>query len=474
MANIVVVGAGMGGLSAAMLLALDGHDVTVVERDGASPGSDHRDNWENWERRGVNQFRQLHLMLPLWRHLLERELPTVATQLDEAGALRFNMIDALPDEVTGPPMDGDDRFTFLTGKRPFLEGVLANAASETFGVEIRRGVAIPGLLSEPGTGGVPRVIGVATEGGEEIRADLVVDAAGRRSALPDWLAAIGARRPLEEKEDCGFVYYGRHFRSGDGSLPRLVSSMLVSHDSVSTLVLPAEGGTWGVGVITSARDHAVRRLSQVETWDRVAGRFPHLAGWVDAEPITDVHVMAKIEDRCRRFVVDGSPVATGVLAVGDSWACTNPSLGRGASVGLLHACTLRDLLREVPISDGTTLATRWDAATEEVVAPMYRSTLSFDRHRLAEIDAQIAGVPYETDDPSWAITKAMMAGVMQDPVVLRGFSAIMSLLASPDEVLAEPGMLERVLAHHADGGGARPVASPDRQELVEICAGVRV
>jgi hypothetical protein len=46
--------------------------------------------------------------------------------------------------------------------------------------------------------------------------------------------------------------------------------------------------------------------------------------------VTDVLPMGGTIERYRRFVVDGVPVATGIVSVGDSWACTNPSLGRGS------------------------------------------------------------------------------------------------------------------------------------------------
>ena len=61
-------------------------------------------------------------------------------------------------------------------------------------------------------------------------------------------------------------------------------------------------------------------------------------------------------------MVDGEPVVTGLAALGDAWACTNPSLGRGASIGLLHACALRDLLREVSPDEPERLARRFDEA----------------------------------------------------------------------------------------------------------------
>ena len=101
------------------------------------------------------------------------------------------------------------------------------------------------------------------------------------------------------------------------------------------------------------------------------------------------------------------PVVTGLVAVGDAWASTNPSLGRGASIGALHACVLRDVVAKEGTADADTLVLRFAAETAATVAPYVDSTLSFDRHRLAEIEADVAGVPYEPADPTWAITRAL-------------------------------------------------------------------
>jgi len=60
------------------------------------------------------------------------------------------------------------------------------------------------------------------------------------------------------------------------------------------------------------------------------------------------------------------------------------------------------------------LARRWKAATA-AVEPWLSDTVAFDRHRLAEIDAQIAGRPYETDDPGWLLGQGVMRGAATDP-----------------------------------------------------------
>ncbi len=85
MAQIVVMGGGLVGLTAGMLLARDGHQVTVLERDAGGPKGRATDLWQRWDRRGVNQFRQLHFMLPRWRAVMERELPEVITEPGRRG-----------------------------------------------------------------------------------------------------------------------------------------------------------------------------------------------------------------------------------------------------------------------------------------------------------------------------------------------------------------------------------------------------
>jgi flavin-dependent dehydrogenase len=180
--------------------------------------------------------------------------------------------------------------------------------------------------------------------------------------------------------------------------------------------------------------------------------------------------MAGIEDRCRSFVVDGDPVASGVVAIGDAWACTNPSLGRGAAIGLLHAGGLRDVLRETDPGDHDKLVRRFDEWTAANVQPLYRATLWYDRHRLAELDADAAGVPYQTDDATWAISLALFAASLTDPDIARAYLSLVSMLATPEEIFAEPGLFEKTIAH---GGQAPnyPLDGPGRPDLLAAIGG---
>ncbi len=471
MADIVVSGAGLIGMSAALLLAADGHRLTVLERD-PSPPPDPADAWELWERRGVNQFRLPHYFQPRFRAIVEAELPAVAGALGAAGARRFDMIGVIPDAITGGPRDGDDELVALTARRPVAEAALASVADAHDAITVRRGAAVRALRAGASTGpGVPHVTGVALEDGSELEADLVVDATGRRSPLPGWVTAAGGRTPSEEGDDSGFVYFGRHFRSDDGELPPMIAGLAQTYGSLSALTLPADNGTWSVVLVASAADGALRPLRDPDRWVRTVRALPGCAHWIDAEPLDDaVAVMAKIADRRRSLVVDGEPVVTGVLPVGDSWACTNPSLGRGAAIGLLHALALRDLLRDVPIDDPHRVASEWAVATDESVGGWYEDTNTYDRLRLGEVQAEVDGVPYEPEDPEWEAAKGLESAIGQDPELLRAFLRVASVHQRVGDVMAGPGVADRVSAARAHSRDEARVG-PSRQELLATVAG---
>jgi flavin-dependent dehydrogenase len=471
MAKIVVIGAGVVGLGAAMLLAGDGHQVIVLERDPAGPPDDPTEAWKQWQRPGLNQFRLPHAFLGGFREILDTELPELAQSWRAAGALQLNFIrDVLPEQLSGGWRDGDEQYEWLTGRRPVMEAVTAAAAEATPGAEVRRGTAVAGLITGAGAlPGVPHVTGVRTRAGESIPADLVVDMTGRRSSLPDWLDEIGARRVTEELEDCGFVYYGRHFRSADGSTPVLIGPPQIHWGTVSSLTLPADNGTWSVVLVTSSKDKALRPLREPDRWEAVVRSLPLVAHWLDGTPIDGLKVLARLEDRYRGFVVDGAPVATGVVAVADSWSCSNPANGRGASIGMLHARTLRDQLRTAGLDDPAAFAGAFHKATAESVEPWYRTTLATDRHRLGEIEAGVRGQTYDSPDPWYQLENALDAAAGQDPDCVRALFDIRFVLRGPDEVFARPGLREKTLRLGA-GSRDEPRLGPDREQLLALMA----
>ena len=95
--RVVMAGAGFAGLAGALFLARRGHEVTVIERDGAPPDGEPSDDVDRWRHPGVPQARQSHALLARAARVLADEAPDVIAAFVErgiraAGVKRFGFV----------------------------------------------------------------------------------------------------------------------------------------------------------------------------------------------------------------------------------------------------------------------------------------------------------------------------------------------------------------------------------------------
>lgn len=462
MGRIVVCGAGIVGMSVAIMLAQDGHQVTVVEADPGGAPATPVEAWESWNRKGIAQFHQPHNLFARFRQVCDEEMPGLTGQLLAAGCVWVDYLNSYLSAFPDPsPRPADDRFRAITGRRPVVESVIAGAAESQPGVSLRRGVRVARLLAgRSAIQGAPHVAGIGTTTGEHLIADLVVDAMGRRTPAAGWLTQLGAGAPHAESEDVGFVYYTRYFTGP--SRPPLRGPALAPIGSFSLLTLDGDNDTWSVTLFGPTSDAPLKALRDPGCFTRVVRACPWQAHWLDGTPITGVLPMAGILDRYHRFVVDGQPMVTGFAAVGDAWACTNPSAGRGLSVGLVHAQLLRTLVRR-HLDDPAALARAWDEHTERVVTPFYRDQIAADRARIAEMNALRDGLEPPAHN---SMMDRLVAAAGADPDMLRALLDIVLCLALAPEVLARPGVKDRI--DQQPSGAAMRIPGPDRDHLLRL------
>jgi 2-polyprenyl-6-methoxyphenol hydroxylase-like FAD-dependent oxidoreductase len=264
-------------------------------------------------------------------------------------------------------------------------------------------------------------------------------------------------------------YYTRYFRSATGAAPPFRTGLLTPFDCYSLLTLPGDAGTWSVTVYVSSRDQALKGLRHPEKWTALVAACPLHAQLLDGEPITGVLPMSGVVDRHRRYVVDGMPVVTGLVTVGDSLCCTNPSLGRGMTMGLMHAVGTAEVIRE-QLGDPLALAHDHDQMTQARITPWYRSTVGFDRARKERIDAVIEGRPARGPTGEGAAGQAaFFVAMLHDADVFRAFMESIAMLALPEEALARPGLSDRVRSA-AEGREAVAPPGPSRDKLLRELA----
>jgi 2-polyprenyl-6-methoxyphenol hydroxylase-like FAD-dependent oxidoreductase len=464
--RIMVIGGSAAGLSAALILARDGHAVTVVERDHLKPAADVEAAAATAARVSAPQIMLPHVLLATFRELLRKRLPDVYAGLLDAGvvdaALETQMPSTLRDRSPAP---GDGLLRPLMTRRATLDRVLGRVAAAEPGVELRHGVQVTGLVADPGD--PPRIRGVRTDHGE-LAGDLVVAAGGRRSPLDRWLAAVGARASQTSVAECGIAYFGRQYRLRPGELPGPVETRVVAGlDEFTVGIWAGDNSTMQLALAPLTADRRFRPARDPAVFTAALRTVPFYASWLDVlDPITEVAVMGGLHNTLRQLVADGRPVATGLLAIGDAVCTTNPTFGRGLSVVLRTVVDLADTLAAYP-DDSYAQALAMDQAVTEHVAPWYADQAETDAARLAMLRHAVFGEPPSPPPATAAgrITFAQLRAAGQvDPVAFRAVVRTMGMVGRPSDIYEDPNLVGRVKAVLA-AGNPPTMPQPTRDEL---------
>ena len=217
--HAVVLGASMGGLLAARVLADACERVTVVDRDVLPEAG--------VPRKGVPQGRHAHALLPSGAQVLGDLFPGLLAGLAAEGVPVIGDFREMWFSVGGHLLcqDGKPDTPAYLASRPYLEGQVRRRVRALPNVRVKDGCEVAGLVTTPARDRVTgaRVLpqGGSAEEAEEIRADLVVDATGRGARTPAWLRQIGYDPPTEERVRVDIMYASRYLRLRPGALGQI-------------------------------------------------------------------------------------------------------------------------------------------------------------------------------------------------------------------------------------------------------------
>ena len=352
--HAVVLGASIAGLTAARALADHYEQVTILERDAVAGATG--------PRRGVPQGRHVHALLTSGKRAIEMLFPGVTEELVAQGALAGTPADCtlVFSGVQMPKIDAG--LDVLNASRTLLEDTLRARVVQLGNVVLADGCEVRGLVAATGTDRVTgvRVLRRADGSAEEtLPADLVVDATGRGSRAPVWLAELGYEAP-EEKSVTVQVSYTTAFypRFGDDTEQQIITAPRAP-DRRTGAAIAVEGNRYVVTLSGMAGEQAPTDRDGFLAYARSLAR-PEIHDLVrDREPLTDAVVMRYPANRRRHYErLERFP--EGLVVCGDALCSFNPIYGQGMSVAALEAVTLSRCLAD---GDGQVTSRFYAAAT---------------------------------------------------------------------------------------------------------------
>jgi 2-polyprenyl-6-methoxyphenol hydroxylase-like FAD-dependent oxidoreductase len=451
--DVLICGAGIAGLGTALALADGRRRIVLVERDPPPPEGPASLAFENWQRRGVSQFRHSHVFLGRLTSLLRRRHPVLLAELLEAGARLRPFAEDLPASVRAQyrPLLEDDDLASLMVRRSTFECVLRRHVEGLPGITILSPCQVRGLIARRQMHGLV-VEGVKIFHDERVQAVLagiVIDATGRMSRFPSWLRAQDIA-VSESWSPGGVVYFSRYYRLADGA-----PEMAPVRGDLGYLrfdVSPADSGHVAVTLVAPESERALRRrISKADGFEAACREIPACAQAIaDAAPAGPVRAMAGLDSMWRSLVKNGKPQVLNFFAVGDASVRSNPVHGRGCSTGFVHAHLLADVLARV--EDPAERALAFERETKKALEPHHRSMMKSDARAIA----RSRSVPEFEDTPprtasllgrikSGLTEDGLVPALESDMAVLRAFARAAHMIDGPLSWQKRPALLARVV-----------------------------
>lgn len=446
--HAVVIGAGMAGLTAARALGDAYERVTVIERDAlpAVPAP----------RRGVPQGRQLHVLLVRGARALEELFPGFLDELTAAGAV--------PADTQGEALwylDGHlvrrapSGLVSYGAGRPLVEHLVRARVAALPGVRFAEATEVLGPVVSPDgrrvTGVRVRPLRAAGAAAEEVLpADLVVDASGRGSRAPHWLAETGRPRPETTRVRADVVYVTRHFRREPHHLGGLRGVAYQAHPGAPRggAVLSVDGDRFAVVLHGQfGEEPPTDPAGMLAYAKRLPG--PEAAEVLrTAEPL-DEPVRMRYPAGTRHHYERLDRHLGGFLVTGDALCSFNPAYGQGMTAAAQQALVLRRFLAE---GAGDLPRRFFRAAARAVDTPWLLATGGDLRF------PEAAGRRGPADRLLDAYLTRYRAAASVDAALGRTFLAVAHMVEPPARLMA-PGRVLRVLRglralRAADGGAA--------------------
>lgn len=366
--HAVVVGGSMAGLLAARVLADAFKTVTLVEKD---PLPD-----EPVVRRGTPQAHHPHVMHEAGRATLDDLLPGYSDDLSATGAVEIDYTSDFKIHSEGDFVaESPGRIPWYCASRPAFEHVTRQRVTALDGVLVRDGCQFTEYLVDERSSTVDGVrIRNENAEREELAAGLVVDATGRPSRTPTWLADNGYSSPPVDEVTIDLAYSSIQLaRPADDQRAYLVMPSPPRKRGV--LMFPVEDGRWLMTLQGVHGDHPPTDREGLADF-AASLPVPVFERLIDEREVLSeevAHYPFPSNRRRRYWDLDRFP--DGLVVVGDAVASFNPIYGQGMSVAALEALHLHHALAE---NGREELALRFFDRIETVVEDAWNMAVGAD------------------------------------------------------------------------------------------------